>query len=164
MADARKSNPQHAGLRVAYFCRLWLYCQVSDWLPTVTTCAIDSSINARLVDRMHPVFVLAGSYAIAVMSMDHFSLNTSPIVDAQRPFNAFGLDVAEAKKQARKLEIRTAGVHVWLAVLPVDRESPAWQSSNCFEDGLGATRNQVSAAGTALTTVRTSDGDAGFFP
>jgi AAHS family 4-hydroxybenzoate transporter-like MFS transporter len=94
MADARKSNPQHAGLRVTCFCTLWRYCQVSDRLPTVTTCAIGSSTNARLMDRMHSLFVLAGSYAIAAVSMEHFALNTSSIVETQRLVSAFGLDVS----------------------------------------------------------------------
>jgi hypothetical protein len=102
MADARKSNPQHAGLRVTCFCTLWRYCQVSVWLPTVTTCVIGSSTNARLRDRMHSLFVFAGSYATAVVSMEHFALNTSSIVETQRLVSAFGLDVSEANSQARK--------------------------------------------------------------
>jgi AAHS family 4-hydroxybenzoate transporter-like MFS transporter len=64
-----------------------VYYQVSSWLPTVITGAgidashaarvgamlplggtIGSLINARLMDRLNPFFVLAGSYAIAAVS------------------------------------------------------------------------------------------------
>ena len=51
---------------------------------------------------MHSLFVLAGSYAIAVVSMEHFALNTSSIVETQRLVSAFGLDVSEANRQARR--------------------------------------------------------------
>jgi MFS transporter, AAHS family, 4-hydroxybenzoate transporter len=75
-------------LWVTFFCTLWVYYQVSSWLPTVITGAgidaahaarvgamlplggtIGSLINARLMDRMNPFFVLAGSYAIAAVSI-----------------------------------------------------------------------------------------------
>ncbi|WP_241495937.1 MFS transporter [Paraburkholderia monticola] len=74
-------------LWLAFFCTLWVYYQVSSWLPTVITSAgidashaarvgamlplggtIGSLINARLMDRLNPFFVLAGSYAIAAVS------------------------------------------------------------------------------------------------
>ncbi|WP_158937951.1 MFS transporter [Burkholderia sp. S171] len=75
-------------LWLAFFCTLWVYYQVSSWLPTVITDAgidpshaarvgamlplggtIGSLINARLMDRMNPFFVLAGSYAVAAVSI-----------------------------------------------------------------------------------------------
>ncbi|SAK85672.1 major facilitator transporter [Caballeronia pedi] len=75
-------------LWIAFFCTLWVYYQVSSWLPTVITSAgIDAShaarvgamlplggtlgslVNARLMDRMNPFFVLSGSYAIAAVSI-----------------------------------------------------------------------------------------------
>ena len=75
-------------LWLAFFCTLWVYYQVSSWLPTVITGAgidpshaarvgamlplggtIGSLINARLMDRMNPFFVLAGSYAVAAVSI-----------------------------------------------------------------------------------------------
>ncbi|QWC92659.1 aromatic acid/H+ symport family MFS transporter [Cupriavidus metallidurans] len=74
-------------LWLAFFCTLWVYYQVSSWLPMVITSAgIDAShaarvgamlplggtvgslLNARLMDRLNPFFVLAGSYAIAAIS------------------------------------------------------------------------------------------------
>lgn len=83
-------------LWLAFFCTLWVYYQVSSWLPTVITGAgieashaarvgamlplggtIGSLINARLMDRMNPFFVLAGSYAVAAVSIAliGFSIN-----------------------------------------------------------------------------------------
>jgi MFS transporter, AAHS family, 4-hydroxybenzoate transporter len=75
-------------LWLAFFCTLWVYYQVSSWLPTVITGAgidpshaarvgamlplggtIGSLLNARLMDRMNPFFVLAGSYAVAAVSI-----------------------------------------------------------------------------------------------
>ena len=75
-------------LWLAFFCTLWVYYQVSSWLPTVITDAgidvahaatvaamlplggtIGSLINARLMDRMNPFLVLAGSYAVAAVSI-----------------------------------------------------------------------------------------------
>ncbi|MFM0609128.1 MFS transporter [Paraburkholderia sediminicola] len=83
-------------LWLAFFCTLWVYYQVSSWLPTVITSAgidaahaarvgamlplggtIGSLINARLMDRVNPFFVLAGSYAVAAVSIGliGFSIN-----------------------------------------------------------------------------------------
>ena len=75
-------------LWVAFFCTLWVYYQIASWLPTVITEAgidaaqaarvgamlplggtIGSLINARLMDRTNPFFVLAGSYAVAAISI-----------------------------------------------------------------------------------------------
>ncbi len=75
-------------LWLTFFCTLWVYYQVSSWLPTVITDAgidaahaatvgamlplggtIGALINARLMDRMNPFFVLAGSYAVAAISI-----------------------------------------------------------------------------------------------
>ena len=75
-------------LWLTFFCTLWVYYQVSSWLPTVITDAgidpshaaivgamlplggtIGSLINARLMDRLNPFFVLAGSYAVAAISI-----------------------------------------------------------------------------------------------
>ncbi|MFM0304872.1 MFS transporter [Paraburkholderia sediminicola] len=83
-------------LWLAFFCTLWVYYQVSSWLPTVITSAgidaahaarvgamlplggtIGALINARLMDRVNPFFVLAGSYAVAAVSIGliGFSIN-----------------------------------------------------------------------------------------
>lgn len=75
-------------LWLAFFCTLWVYYQVSSWLPTVITDSgipvaqaaiigammpvggtIGSLINARLMDRYNPFAVLAGSYALAAVSL-----------------------------------------------------------------------------------------------
>lgn len=69
---------------VSFFCTLWVYYQLSSWLPTVITQAgIDVSraaivammlplggsagavLNAFLMDRMNPYLVLTGSYVMA---------------------------------------------------------------------------------------------------
>lgn len=83
-------------LWLAFFCTLWVCYQVSSWLPTVISGAgidashaarvgamlplggtIGSLVNARLMDRMNPFFVLAGSYAVAAISTAFigFSIN-----------------------------------------------------------------------------------------
>jgi len=73
---------------LTFFCTLWVYYQISSWLPTVITDAgidaahaarvgamlpiggtIGSLINARLMDRFNPFFVLAGSYVVAAISI-----------------------------------------------------------------------------------------------
>ncbi|MFL9869777.1 MFS transporter [Paraburkholderia fungorum] len=81
---------------VAFFCTLWVYYQVSSWLPTVITGAgidaahaarvgamlplggtVGSLINARLMDRVNQFVVLAVSYAVAAVSIAliGFSIN-----------------------------------------------------------------------------------------
>ncbi|MCX4162535.1 MULTISPECIES: MFS transporter [Paraburkholderia] len=75
-------------LWLAFFCTLWVYYQISSWLPLVITSAgidpvhaarvvammplggtIGSLINARLMDRRNPFLVLAASYAIAAVAI-----------------------------------------------------------------------------------------------
>lgn len=75
-------------LWLAFFCTLWVYYQVSSWLPTVMTDSgiavteaatigammpvggtIGSLINARLMDRFNPFFVLTASYVVAALSI-----------------------------------------------------------------------------------------------
>ena len=75
-------------LWLAFFCTLWVYYQVSSWLPTVMTDAgvavtqaatigammplggtIGSLINARLMDRYNPFLVLSFSYLVAAVSI-----------------------------------------------------------------------------------------------
>lgn len=75
-------------LWLAFFCTLWVYYQVSSWLPTVITDSgiavteaatigammpvggtIGSLINARLMDRYNPFFVLTASYVVAALSI-----------------------------------------------------------------------------------------------
>ncbi len=75
-------------LWLTFFCTLWVYYQVASWLPTVITTAgidaahaarvgamlplggtIGSLINARLMDKKNPFLVLAGSYAVAAVSI-----------------------------------------------------------------------------------------------
>ncbi|MES2258144.1 MAG: MFS transporter [Pseudomonadota bacterium] len=73
-------------LWLSFFCTLWVYYQLSSWLPTVITQAgIDVSraaivammlplggalgavLNAFLMDRLNPFLVLTGSYLIATV-------------------------------------------------------------------------------------------------
>ena len=75
-------------LWLAFFCTLWVYYQVSSWLPTVMTDSgiavteaaaigammpiggtIGSLINAWLMDRHNPFVVLTGSYLVAALSI-----------------------------------------------------------------------------------------------
>ncbi len=75
-------------LWLAFFCTLWVYYQVSSWLPLVITGAgidpvhaarvgammplggtVGSLVNARLMDRRNPFGVLAVSYAIAAVAI-----------------------------------------------------------------------------------------------
>lgn len=75
-------------LWLCFFCTLWVYYQLSSWLPTVMTDAgIDVSraalvammmplggafggfINAYLMDRMNPYLVLTGSFIVAALSI-----------------------------------------------------------------------------------------------
>ncbi|MFJ9535030.1 MFS transporter [Herbaspirillum sp. NPDC101396] len=75
-------------LWLAFFCTLWVYYQISSWLPTVITeggiavtqaatigammpvgGTIGSLINARLMDRHNPFAVLSVSYLIAAISI-----------------------------------------------------------------------------------------------
>ncbi|MFM0289484.1 MFS transporter [Paraburkholderia megapolitana] len=75
-------------LWLAFFCTLWVYYQISSWLPLVITSAgidpvhaarvgammplggtIGSLVNARLMDRRNPFLVLAASYAIAAVAI-----------------------------------------------------------------------------------------------
>ncbi|RDV00620.1 MFS transporter [Trinickia dinghuensis] len=75
-------------LWLAFFCTLWVWYQISSWLPLIVTGAgidpvhaarvgammplggtIGSLVNARLMDRLNPFLVLAGSYAIAAAAV-----------------------------------------------------------------------------------------------
>lgn len=75
-------------LWLTFFCTLWVYYQISSWLPTVITAGgipvtqaatigammpvggtIGSLINARLMDRHNPFAVLALSYLVAAVSI-----------------------------------------------------------------------------------------------
>lgn len=103
-------------LWLAFFCTLWVYYQVSSWLPTVITGAgidashaarvgamlplggtIGSLMNARLMDRLNPFFVLAGSYAIAAVAtaLIGFSINEPMWVYVSVFMAGFGLSGAQ---------------------------------------------------------------------
>ena len=75
-------------LWLTFFCTLWVYYQVSSWLPTIITDAgiavtqaatigammplggtIGSLINAKLMDRFNPFVVLSMSYLVAAISI-----------------------------------------------------------------------------------------------
>jgi AAHS family 4-hydroxybenzoate transporter-like MFS transporter len=75
-------------LWLTFFCTLWVYYQVSSWLPTIITDAgitvtkaatigammpiggtIGSLINAKLMDRYNPFLVLSFSYLVAAVSI-----------------------------------------------------------------------------------------------
>jgi MFS transporter, AAHS family, 4-hydroxybenzoate transporter len=74
-------------LWLCFFCTLWVFYQLSSWLPTaITDAGIDVSraaliamllplggalggvLNGFLMDRMNPFFVLTGSYLVAAIS------------------------------------------------------------------------------------------------
>lgn len=83
-------------LWLAFFCTLWVYFQISSWLPLVITGAgvdpvhaarvgammplggtIGSLLNARLMDRRNPFLVLAGSYVIAAVGVATIGVSIS---------------------------------------------------------------------------------------
>jgi AAHS family 4-hydroxybenzoate transporter-like MFS transporter len=103
-------------LWLAFFCTLWVYYQVSSWLPTVITSAgIDAShaarvgamlplggtsgslVNARLMDRMNPFFVLSGSYAIVAVAIAliGFAIGDPLLVYVTVFMTGFGLSGAQ---------------------------------------------------------------------
>ncbi|GAB7537754.1 MFS transporter [Burkholderia sp. 3C] len=103
-------------LWIAFFCTLWVYYQVSSWLPTVITSAgidaahaarvgamlplggtIGSLVNARLMDRMNPFFVLTGSYAVAALAIALIgaTLGSPSLVWATVFLAGFGLSGAQ---------------------------------------------------------------------
>lgn len=76
---------------LAFFSTLWVYYQITNWLPTVMTSSgidvahaarvgamlplggtIGSLVNARLMDRANPFFVVMASYVIAALSIAVF--------------------------------------------------------------------------------------------
>jgi AAHS family 4-hydroxybenzoate transporter-like MFS transporter len=88
MLFSRESRAGTLLFWLTFFCTLWVYYQISSWLPTVITDAgidaahaarvgamlpiggtIGSLINARLMDRLNPFFVLAASYVVAAVSI-----------------------------------------------------------------------------------------------
>ena len=95
------------------------------------------------------------SQITAVHSIDHFALNVPSIDDAERFYNAFGLDVT---RTSTGLDVRAADGHRWARILPSSCKSLAHLTFNCFEGDLAAIARQVEAAGArADFAVRVSD-------
>ncbi|VVE62089.1 4-hydroxybenzoate transporter [Pandoraea captiosa] len=103
-------------LWLAFFCTLWVYYQISSWLPTVLTESgigvahaaqvgamlpiggtLGSLLNARLMDRFNPFVVLAMSYMIAAVSIAliGISVNSATLVFVTVFFAGFGLSGAQ---------------------------------------------------------------------
>ncbi|WP_080758982.1 MFS transporter [Pandoraea fibrosis] len=103
-------------LWLAFFCTLWVYYQISSWLPTVLTESgigvahaaqvgamlpiggtLGSLLNARLMDRFNPFVVLAFSYAVAAVSIAliGMSLHSATLVFITVFFAGFGLSGAQ---------------------------------------------------------------------
>lgn len=99
-------------LWLSFFCTLWVYYQLSSWLPTVITQAgIDVSraaivammlplggvlgavLNAFLMDRLNPFLVLMGSYLIAAIciSLIGFAIHEAVWVYVTTFMAGFGL-------------------------------------------------------------------------
>lgn len=93
-----------------------------------------------------------GGRRASIHSIDHFALNVPSVADAERFFQAFGLDVTRTGELGRELELRAADGHRWARVLPAANKSMAWLSLNCFEQDLDALRAQVRAAGATFET------------
>ena len=119
-------------LWIAFFCTLWVYYQITSWLPTVITGAgidpshaarvgamlplggtIGSLINARLMDRMNPFFVLAGSYAVAAVSIAliGFSINQPMWVYVACFMAGFGLSGAQTGANVLVAGFYTTAAH-----------------------------------------------------
>jgi len=103
-------------LWLAFFCTLWVYYQISSWLPTVLTESgigvahaaqvgamlpiggtLGSLLNARLMDRFNPFVVLAFSYVVAAVSIALIgtSLHSTTLVFVTVFFAGFGLSGAQ---------------------------------------------------------------------
>ncbi|CFB63979.1 MFS transporter [Pandoraea apista] len=103
-------------LWLAFFCTLWVYYQISSWLPTVLTESgiavahaaqvgamlpiggtLGSLLNARLMDRFNPFVVLAFSYVVAAVSIAlvGMSLHSTTLVFVTVFFAGFGLSGAQ---------------------------------------------------------------------
>ncbi len=106
-------------LWLAFFCTLWVYYQLASWLPTVIADSgsgavraarvgamlplggiIGALINALLMEKINPFAVLAGSYAIAAVSIAlvGFSLD-APVLPYLTVFMA-GLGLSGAQTGA----------------------------------------------------------------
>jgi catechol 2,3-dioxygenase-like lactoylglutathione lyase family enzyme len=97
-----------------------------------------------------------------VHSIDHFALNVPSLAEAQRFFDAFGLDVTKAGAPRQELELRAADGHRWARVLAADRKSLAYLQFNCYERDLRALRNQAAAAGAELISSADGNDDSAF--
>ncbi|WP_321911914.1 VOC family protein [Burkholderia cepacia] len=93
---------------------------------------------------------VAAHPSASVHSIDHFALNVPSVIDAERFFRAFGLDVTTRGTEARELELRARDGHRWARILPSSSKSLAYLSFNCFERDLNALRAQAVAAGATL--------------
>lgn len=103
-------------LWLAFFCTLWVYYQVSSWLPTIITESgisaaqaatigammpaggtIGSLINAKLMDRFNPFVILSGSYLIAALSIASigFAMHNAALLYVTVFFTGLGLSGAQ---------------------------------------------------------------------
>lgn len=85
-----------------------------------------------------------------VHSIDHFALNVPSLAEAQRFFDAFGLDVTAVGTGGQELELRAADGRRWARVFAADRKSLAYLRFNCYERDLPRLRSQVADAGARL--------------
>jgi len=78
-----------------------------------------------------------------VHSIDHYALFVPSLVDAQRFFTSFGLQVEVV---ADGLELSAADGHVWSRILPGRHKALAYLSFNCFEHDFANLHMQAEAA------------------
>jgi len=98
-----------------------------------------------------------------VHSIDHFALNVHSLVEAERFFHAFGLDVTTVGAGTQELELRSADGHRWARILSADRKSLAYLSFNCYARDLPALRKQAAAAGAIFVASANGNEAAGFW-
>lgn len=96
----------------------------------------------------------------SVHSIDHFALNVPSLADAERFFEAFGLDVVRSKDA---LDLRAGDGHRWGRVLPSTRKSLAYLTFNCFPGQLPTIERQAVAAGARFEVPRPADSDGIWF-
>ena len=106
-------------------------------------------------------YAMASSRA-GVHSIDHFALNVPSLAEAQRFFDAFGLDVRTVGTDGQELELRAGDGHRWARILAADKKSLAYLSFNCYAQDLAVLRMQAAAAGATFVHSAERNEDAGF--
>ncbi|AJW98629.1 VOC family protein [Burkholderia gladioli pv. gladioli] len=106
---------------------------------------------------------IAAQSRAGVHSIDHFALNVPSLSEAQRFFDAFGLDVTPAGVDAQELELRAADGHRWARIFAAGRKSLAYLRFNCFERDLPVLRDQAAAGGGELIPSPDGNDDKAFW-